>query len=138
MVSSSVSKEVRAQVLVLESVLTHRPLPGMDRALAFPDPIQREDDVQVVLVDDREASTLELPPQIRIIRSTELETMQPDEPLPFLTFLEPESFAGKIGVRLRLSLALPDRDPAPLGEIVATFDDRDPLVAVYPTHVLAY
>ena len=110
----------------------------MDRALAFPDPIQREDDVQVVLVDDREASTLELPPQIRVIRPTELETMQPDEPLPFLTFLEPEGFAGKIGVRLRLSLALPNRDPAPLGEIVATFDDRDPLIAVDPTHVLAY
>ena len=48
---SSVLREVRAQVLVLESVLTHRPLPGMDRALAFPDPIQGEDDVQVVLVD---------------------------------------------------------------------------------------
>ena len=122
----------------MESVITHRPLPGIDRIVAFPDPIQRKDDVHVVLVDHRDGSTFELPPQVRIISPTELETMQPDEPMPFLEFMEPESFAGKVGVRLRLSLALPDRDPAPLGEIVATFGDRDPLVAVDPTHVLAY
>ena len=133
-----ISREIRAQALLLDSVLTHRPLPGIDRAVVFPDLSPVEDATQVLLVDDRDPSTLDFPSQVRVISRDELDTIRAEaDQLPVFEFLQPEQFPGKLSVRLRISMAFPDRI-APLGEIVATFDDREPLAAVDPTHVLAY
>jgi hypothetical protein len=133
------SREMRAQALVLESMLMHRPLPGINRAVIFPDFDLVQDVTQVMLVDERDPSSLGFPSQVRVTGRAEAEKIRAvEEQVLVLDFLQPEQFPGKLGVRLRASLAFPDRDPAPLGEIVATFDDCDPLVAVDPTHVLAY
>jgi hypothetical protein len=110
----------------------------MDQVIAFPDPIHGEGDPRVVLVDDRDPSGLALPPQVLVTTRDELPETEVEEGLRFLEFLPAEDMPGKVGVRLRLSILLPGHGPAPLGEIVATFDDSDPLTAVDPTHVLAY
>jgi hypothetical protein len=132
------TRETRAQALVLESILTHRPLPGVDRAVSFLDLGLHNHDPQVVLVDDRDPSELGFPSQLRIISRDKLDTIRSERELRLLEFLQPEHFPGKISVRVQLSIALPNDDPMPLEGIVATFNDSDPLTAVEPTHVLAY
>lgn len=133
------SRETQAQALLLESVLTQTPLPGLDRVLAFPDlgPLAG-DDGEILLVDDRDPSELDLPARVRVVGSEEMDAVSAREGLtPVLEFLPPEAMEGKVSVRLRLSRA-GGGQTLPLGEIVATFADRDPLTAVDPTHVLAY
>lgn len=132
------SREVRAQALVLESLLNNRPLPGLDRSVGLVGGASREGDVGMVLVDDRDLSDLDFPAQIRVVTRDEFETIRHEERMEFLEFLQPEHFPGKISVRVQRSIALPNGDRVPVEGIVATFDDRDPLTAVEPTHVLAF
>ena len=131
-------RQVRAEALLLESIITHRPLPGINRVVSFPDLGPDTGAGAVVLVDDREPSGLGFPPQIRIVDDETLKTLSSEHELPVLRFLQAETVQGKITVRLQLSIALPTGDPVPLEGIVATFSDSDPLTAVEPTHVLAY
>ena len=131
-------REIRAQALLLESVLTHRPLPGMTQVLAVPDYAVGDDNGQIILVDDRSSSELGFPSRVSIMTRDELESLAPDDQLRILEFQPPEHFPGKISVRLRFSVVFPGRGLVPIGEIVATFHDRDPLTATEPTHVLAY
>ena len=130
-------REIRAQALVLESILAHRPLPGIDRAVFFPGLGLRDDDPQIVLVDDRDPSDLGFPSQLRIISRDSLDTIRSERELRLLEFLQPEHFPVKISIRVQLSIALPNDAPAHIEGIVATFDNRDPLGAVDPTYVLA-
>ena len=132
------SREIRAQALLLESVLTHRPLPGMTQVLALPDVAFGDDKDQIILVDDRSASELSFPSRVQIMTRDELESLAPDVPPQVFEFQAPEHFPGKISVRLRLSVAFAGHGLVPSGEIVATFYDRDPLTTTEPTHVLAY
>ena len=132
------SREIRAQSLLLESVLTHRPLPGMTQVLAVPDYPVGGEDGHIILVDDRSSEELGFPSQVSVMTRDEMESLPPDERQRFFEFLPPEHFPEKISVRLRLSIAWPGRGFLPVAEIVATFFDRDPLTAVEPTHVMAF
>jgi hypothetical protein len=132
------SREIRAQALLLESLLTHQPLPGMTQLLAMPDVAFEDDNSQIILLDDRSSSELDFPPRVRLMSQAELQTLGPESPPQFFEFLPPEQFPGKISVRLRLSVLFPGHGLVPGGEIVATFFDRDPLTATDPTHVMAY
>lgn len=132
------SREIRAQALLLESVLNHRPLPGMTEVLAMPNLHFGDDNSQIILVDDRNVSDIHFPSRVRIMTRDELKSLAPDVPPQVFEFLSPEHFPGKISVRLRLSVAFPGHGLVPSGEIVATFYDRDPLTATEPTHVIAY
>ena len=125
----------RARAIVLESVLTGQELPGVDRSVTFPDLQHGE---ELLLIDDGDGAELNVPVQVTLVTREELDQMELDARTQILEFLPPEDFPGTIGVRLRLSAVLPDHGQVPLGEIVATFDDTDPLLAVEPTHVLAY
>lgn len=134
------SREIRAQAMVLESMLMHMALPGVERPIVFPDLADPTDAALILLLDDRDPIELEsFPSQIRVITADELESIRTgDDRTLLFEFLEPEQIPGTLGVRLRVSAAPHGAAPAPLGEVVATFDDRDPLIAVEPTHVLAY
>ena len=132
------SREIRAQALLLESVLTHRPLPGMTHVLAMPDVVFGDDNSQIILLDDRSSSELSFPSRVHVMSRDELESLAPDDPPQVFEFQLPEQFPGKISVRLRLSVPFPGHGLVPSGEIVATFYDRDPLTATEPTHVMAY
>lgn len=132
------SREIRAQALLLESVLNHRPLPGMTEVLAMPNLHFGDDNSQIILVDDRNVSDIHFPSRVRIMTRDELKSLAPDVPPQVFEFLSPEHFPEKISVRLRLSVAFPGHGLVPSGEIVATFYDRDPLTATEPTHVIAY
>lgn len=135
---STLPRQVRAEALLLESITTHRPLPGINRVVSFPDLGSDAGSATVVLVDDREPSALGFPPQIRVVDDETLKTLSSEHELPVLRFLESEILDGKITIRLQLCVALPNEDPIPLEGIVATFNDREPLTAVEPTHVLAF
>ena len=127
------ARKKRAQALLLESVLNGKPLPGMDRVLTFPE-LEAGSDT-VLLVDDRDPAELELPSQVRLAGSNEIENAKTRQRYtPVLEFLDGEAMPGKVSVRLRLSRA-GGGDVLPLGEIVATFADTDPLTAAEPTHV---
>lgn len=131
-------RQVRAEALLLESIITHRPLPGIDRVVTLPDLGGDVGATRVVLVDDREPSGLGFPPQIRVVDGETLKTLSSEHELPVLRFLQSEVLDGKITVRLQLSIALPNEDLIPVEGIVATFNDSEPLTAVEPTHVLAF
>lgn len=131
-------RQVRAQALLLESIITHRPLPGIDRFVTLPDLGSDIGAASVVLLDDREPSGLGFPPQVRVVNDETLKTLSSEHELPVLRFLQSEVLDGKITVRLQLSIALPNEDPIPVEGIVATFNDSEPLTAVEPTHVLAF
>ena len=131
------SREIRAQALLLEAVLAHQPLPGMTQVLAVPDAVS-DDTGQVILVDDRSSSELGFPSQVSIMSRNEMESLVLDNQLRIFEFQPPENFPGKISMRLRISVAWPGHGILPVGEIVATFYDRDPLTAVEPTHVVAF
>ena len=131
-------RQVRAEALLLESIITHRPLPGIDRVVTLPDLGGDVGAARVVLVDDREPSGLGFPPQIRVVDDETLKTLSSEHELPVLRFLQSEVLDGKITVRLQLSIALPNEDLIPVEGIVATFNDSEPLTAVEPTHVLAF
>lgn len=131
-------RQVRAEALLLESIITHRPLPGIDRVVTLPDLGGDVGAARVVLVDDREPSGLGFPPQIRVVDGETLKTLSSEHELPVLRFLQSEVLDGKITVRLQLSIALPNEDLIPVEGIVATFNDSEPLTAVEPTHVLAF
>ena len=131
------SREIRAQALLLEAVLTHQPLPGMTHVLGVPDAVS-DDTGQVILVDDRSSSELGFPSQVSIMSRNEMESLVLDNQLRIFEFQPPENFPGKISMRLRISVAWPGHGILPVGEIVATFYDRDPLTAVEPTHVVAF
>lgn len=135
---AAMTRETRAQALVLESILMHQPLPGMDRVLTFPDLGRRADDAQVVLIDDRNPSELGFPTALRMISRDELDTIRSEAGLRYLEFVEPEPLPDKISVRVQLSVASPDGGFVPLEGMVATFDDSDPLSAVEPTNVVAF
>lgn len=132
------TREIRAQALLLESVLNQRPLPGMTQVLTVPDGVPGNDNDQIILVDDRDPSELNFPSRVSIMTRDEMESLAPDDRMRIFEFQQPEHFPGKISVRLRLSVASPGRGLLPVGEIVATFYDRDPLTAIEPTHVVAY
>ncbi len=132
------SREIRAQALLLESVLTHRPLPGMEQAIFLPDLAPGNDDSQLILVDERDPTKLGFPGQLNIMTKDEFASLAPNDQLQIFEFQPPEQFPGKISVRLRLSVAFPGHGFVPSGEIVATFFDQDPLTATDPTHVVAY
>jgi len=132
------SREIRAQALLLKSLLTRQPLPGMTQPLAMPDAAFEDDNSQIILLDDRSSSQLGFPARVRIMSRDELQSLAPDSPPRLFEFQPPEQFPGKISVRLRLSIIFPGHGLVPDGEIVATFYDRDPLTATDPTHVLAY
>lgn len=132
------SREIRAQALLLESVLNHRPLPGMTQVLAVPDDALGNDNGEIILVDDRDPSGLGFPSLVNVMSRNEMESLALDSGLRIFEFQPPEHFPEKISVRLRLSVMWPDRGLVPVGEIVATFHDEDPLTAVEPTHVVAY
>ena len=132
------SREIRAQSLLLDSVITHQPLPGMTQAFGLPDYPVGDDNVHIILVDDRPSSELDFPSQVDIMTRDEMMSLTPDDKQRIFEFLPPEKFPGKISVRLRISIQLPDHGLIPVGEIVAPFHDRDPLTAAEPTHVLAY
>jgi len=132
------SREIRAQALLLESVLNNRPLPGMTNALTVPNNVVSGNDGQIILVDDRSPSELSFPSQVKIITRDDMESLASDNQLHVFEFLPPEHFPGKISVRLRLSVMWPGRRLLPAVEIVATFNDQDPLTAVEPTHVVAF
>ncbi len=127
---------MRAQALVLESVLKNQPLPGMSQAMFIPDLISGTNSDQLILVDDRE---LDLPAGVRVMRHSELESLTPaNKPPQILEFLKPEQFPEKISVRLRHSVFWQDHGYVPSSEIVATFFDRDPLTTTKPTNLVAY
>jgi hypothetical protein len=132
------SREIRAQALLLESLLTRQPLPGMTQPLAMPDAVFEDDDSQIILLDDRSPSQLRFPARVRVMSTAELQSLSPDSPPPLFQFQPPEQFPGKISVRLRLLALLPGHGLLPGGEIIATFYDRDPLTTTDPTHVMAY
>jgi hypothetical protein len=132
------TRQTRAQALVLESILLHRPLPGIGRVVAFSGIGPGESGSQILLVDDRDTSDLGLPSQLRIMSHTEFATFHPDEQVRVLEFLTPEEFPGKISVRVQMSIAVPNEGLFPVEGMVATFADRDPLRAVEPTSVMAF
>jgi hypothetical protein len=89
-------------------------------------------------VDDRDPATLGFPPQVRVVGQDALGTLQLEDELRVLRFLQPQLSPGTIGLRLQLSIALPDGGVVPLEGILATFRDSDPLTAEEPTHILAF
>ena len=132
------ARKKRAQALLLESVLNGKALPGADRVLTFPELESLRGEDPVLLVDDRDTAELDLASQLRLVGRSELENARTRQSYtPVLEFLDGEAMPGKVSVRLRLSRA-GGGDVLPLGEIVATFADTDPLTAAEPTHVLAY
>lgn len=131
-------RRVRAEALLLESIITRRPLPGIDRVVSFPDLGSDVGAATVVLVDDREPSTLGFPTPIRVVDDETLKALSSEHEMPALRILESEVQQGRITIRLQLSMALPSEDPIPVEGIIATFSDSDPLTAVEPTHVLAF
>ncbi len=120
------TREHRAQALVLQSVLANRPLPGMQEAVGFS---EIEEDAELALVDDRDPSDFDLPPHVRLVSTADLATLAAEGRLLVLQFAEPEPFPGKVSVRLRLSVVLPEHGQVPLEELVTTFIDSDPLRA---------
>jgi hypothetical protein len=110
----------------------------MTQVLAVPDYPVGDDNGQIILVDDRSSSELGFHSQVSIMTKDEMASLASDEQQRIFEFLPPEHFPEKISVRLRLSIAWPGYGFLPVGEIVATFYDRDPLIAVEPTHVMAY
>ena len=131
-------RRARAEGLLLESIITHRPLPGIGRVVTFADLGSDVGAATVVLVDDREPSALGFPTQIRVVDDETLKTLSSERELPVLRFLQSEVLDGKITIRLQLCIALPQEDPIPVEGIVATFNDSEPLTAVEPTHILAF
>lgn len=132
------TRETRAQGLLLEAVLKHQPLPGIDRVVTLPDLGPDIDPSTFVVVDDRDPATLGFPPQVRVVGQDALGTLQLEDELRVLRFLQPQLSPGTIGLRLQLSIALPDGGVVPLEGILATFRDSDPLTAEEPTHILAF
>ena len=131
------TREAQARTLLLDSVLTGRELPGIGRSVTFPDLEDATAASGLLLVDDGQVE-FEAPEHVTVIGRESVDAMQLPQQQQILEFLPPELLPGRIGVRLRLSIVAPNSLMVPVGEIVATFDDSDPLVAVDPTHVLAF
>lgn len=131
------SREIRAQALLLESILTKQPLPGMTHILSFPESLA-DNNRSIFLLDNRHPSKLDFPADVIIVTKDEMEDLAPDVRRLVYEFQPPEQFPKKVSVRLRLSVTFSDQGLVPVGEIVATFDDSDPLIGVEPTHIVAY
>ena len=120
------TRQVRAEALLLESVVTQRPLPGIDRVVTFPDLVPTSVREQAV------SSTIESHRgwdfHLRSASSTTRRSRHSssEHELPVLRFVQAEVVQGKITVRLQLSIALPNDDPIPIEGIVSTFTTAIP------------
>ena len=131
-------REIRAQALLLESVLTHRPLPGMNQVRSLPSLKTGDEDIQIILVvDDPSSTELSFPSEARTVTKDELESLGPRNQLQVLEFQPSDSNPGEISVRLWLSVDMPGHGFVKIEEIVATFHDRDPLTATKLPYVFA-
>jgi hypothetical protein len=123
---------------VFESILSHRSLPGLGRAVTFSGIGPGKADSRIIIVDDRDVSDLEFPSHVGIMSHTDFATFRPDEKVRVLELLTPEEFSDKLSVRVQMSIFVPNEGLFPVEGIVATFMDQDPLRAVEPTSVMAF
>lgn len=131
----------QARQAVLDALLGRQPLPGGVRPLLFPDLPDLDTAPTVLLVADEDDPGLALPTHVRTVASSEMGRLSGEAPqTPVLTFLTPEAFADRVGVRLRVSMSDERGRLVPLGEVVATFTATadGALMISEPTHVLAY
>ena len=135
----TMSRQARAQAMVLRSLLKGEVLPGSGGAILFPDLGLFPDAGRVVFVDDRVRDSLELGAGVLVARPGEPPPPSAaDEATLIFEFLPPEPVPGRVSVRLRVSVARGDGGPTPLGEVIAVFQDRDPLAVVDPPSVLSF
>jgi hypothetical protein len=117
---------------LLEAVLLDRPLPGADRAPAFPDRAFFANR-PIALLDENLAAGLsleDLPVPIRVLSHDQLlEAAKQHGDLPYFRFAAPESLDGavRLGLEASIATAEPERQVLGLSNVQATFrkvDDR--------------
>jgi hypothetical protein len=136
-VRCTMSREAHARSLVLASVLEGTPIPGSDGPIAFPD-LATYPNARRVLLADPAVGDIDVPAGLAVSPPGEAVPADAGGAALLFEFLPPEPMGGRISVRLRISLSQADGTRAPLGEVLATFEDRDPLSLASPPTVLAY
>lgn len=124
------------QDLMLERVLEGAPLPGKERALSFPDLayVTRSGE-PLVLADGYLGDST----KVRKVTNEELLQISESGETGFVEFQSPTESEEGTTLRMRVLLGLPDVEPLPLGELVATFAlHGEAWTTVDPTHAVAF